>query len=461
MHKTLRKIFVVCLALSVTALSCTKQKAQGPVLNLYVMSHCPFGIRAEDIILGFIDNFHNDVKLNVRYIVSKQGNNFASLHGPTELDEDLHQIAIQKLFDNKFYSYLSCYNTSMNRDKCLNEAGIDKKAIDAFVQSGQSEKILNNDFLKTEKLGINASPTLYINSQRYEGAIQPGHIIRAACSHAPQLSYCKTLPPPVDVHVTLLTGGWTAIYHPNLIKESLDNFFYKTTVDLTDTATPQGKELAEKFTVTEAPAMIFSDNVTRTTSFGAIQQRLKHVNGSYVDYMNDMGYRHLLDRPSRNNTMIIFTDINNKDSVNACVSIVRLLLDYKKDNFKPEISVIGNYTGNAALKAAYIVEQENKKPLKDMLPFLSQLFTATSLNNFDKSRHAGTINVRIIKQQIERNNNAAAGLGIGQAKFAMLINNTEFINALNPAQSVGIFELSPIIGKMAFPAGQQAGKCSK
>ncbi len=462
MYKTIRNMLLVCIALCVTAISCTKQKSQVPTLDLYVMSHCPFGIRAEDIILGFIGNFNNELKLHIRYIVSKQGeNNFASLHGPAELDEDLHQISIQKLYNNKFYSYLLCYNSSMNRDKCLKDNDINKKAIDSFVQSGQAEKILNSDFLKTEDLGINASPTLYINSKRYEGPIQPEHIIRTVCSDMSQLSYCKTLKNPVDVHVTLLTGGWDNIYHPNLIKESLVNFFYKANVDLVDANTKQGKELTEKFKITEVPAMIFSDNITMTASFNTIQQRLKDVNGDYIDYMNDMGYRHLLNRPSRSSSMVIFTDINNKDSVNACISIVRLLMDYKKNQYHPMIKVIGNDIDPETLKTAAIIEHADRLSMENMLSILQKLYSSVSLKAFNNANNKIRVNQKVIKEQIDHNNVIASQLDIGQAKFAMLVNNTELINAANPSQSVGIFELSPIIGKMAFPAGQQSGKCSK
>lgn len=462
MRKIAKTMLMLSIAAAMTALSCTKNRSPKPVMDLYVMSHCPFGIRAEDIILGFIGNFDSHVKLHVRYIVSKQGTNgYTSLHGPTELDEDLHQIAIQKLFDSKFFTYLACYNTSLNRDKCLNQAGIDKKAVDAFVSSGQAQAILNKDFNMTEDLGIVASPTLYINSKRYDGAMQPGHLIRAVCSGAPKLTYCATLPKPVDVKVTLLTGGWTSIYHPDLIKQSLANFFYQSSVNITDASTPQGKVIADTFSITEVPAMIFSGNVTMTTSFATIKQRLKTVNGSYVDYMNDMGYRHLFDRPSRNNAMQLFTNINDKDSVNACVSVIKLLLDYKKDSYKPVVNIIGRYTDTTALTAASIVGQANKKPLKDMLPVLMKLFTAPSLTAFDASMHAGRVDGRVLQKEIAQNNATAANLGVGQARFAMLVNNTEFINAVNPAQSVGIFELSPIIGKMALTGNGQPGQCAK
>lgn len=463
MYKKFKKLFGAGILILATMISCTKQNQQKPTLNLYVMSHCPFGIRAENIILSFIGNFSDQLKLHIYYIVSKQGeHNFSSLHGPSELDEDLHQIAIQKLYNDKFYSYLLCYNNYMNRDKCLKDNNISKNEIDEFVKSGQADNILNQDFTTTEKLGINASPTLYIGSQRYDGPFQPEHIIRAVCSHIPNLAYCKTLKPPVDVHVTLLTGGWDNVYHPNLIKESLDNFFYKANVDIINANTEQGKALVKKFNFKAVPAIIFSSNITMTTTFDQIKPRLKEINGFFVDPLNDLGYRHLTYMPVKHNTMIMFIDITDKQSINAAISILRLLGDYKKEQYHPVLKVIGGDLNNDVLRAADVVEHLNGLSLKDILTNMVKLYSDSSLKDFyEPFKKKIRYNESLIKKEIVKNNIFASKLDIRNAKFALLINNTEFINALNPPQVISIFELSPIIGKMAFPSANPAGKCAK
>ncbi|MGB9736292.1 MAG: DsbA family protein [bacterium] len=463
MYKNLKKIFLISAVILVTMISCTKSHQQKPTLNLYVMSHCPFGIRAENVILSFLSNFDNQLKLHVYYIVSKQGDhNFTSLHGPAELDEDLHQIAIQELYNDKFYSYLLCYNNTMNRDECLKDNKINKNEIDEFVKSGQAEKILNQDFSTTEKLGINASPTLYIDSKRYDGPIQPEHIIRAVCSSVPNLTYCKTLKPPVDVHVTLLVGGWDNIYHPNLIRESLDNFFYKANVDIINAGTQQGRALAEKYNLKEVPAIIFSNNITMTTTFDQIKTRLKKINDAFVDQLDDLGYRHLIDMPTKQNEMIMFIDVTDKASVNAGVSVLRLLKDYKKNQYHPVLKVISNDLGNDVLRTANVVEHLNGLPLDDQLNTLTKLYTDGSLKEFyEPFKNKIKYNGSYVKKEIMDNNAFASRIDTGNARFALLINNTELINPVNPSRAVGIFELSPIIGKMAFPGAGSAGKCAK
>lgn len=467
MSKTLKSLILGCTVLCFTALSCVKHQGGKPVLNLYVMSHCPYGIRAEELILSFINDFNNEVTLHVRYIVSKQaGNSFASLHGPGELDEDLHQIALQELYGNKFYNYLLCYNGTMNRDKCLTAGNINKTEIDEFVKSGRSEKILDNDYKLTEKLDINASPTLYINDHRYNSEFQSEHIVRGICSDMPSLTYCKTLQPPVDVTVTVLTGGWKNIYHPELIKENLTGFFYKTNINVTDINTKPGKDIAEKYKIKEIPALLFSDNVTMTVNFNAIKPRLKDHGSDYIDYMNDLGYRHFIERPAKNNEMILLVNITDKEAVNTAISILRLLNDYKKSQYHPRINVIANSAGghvdNGVLKAAAIIGNSERLSLHDMISMLTKLYTAHSLTEFNKTYRATPAGEEAARTEIEHNNTLASGLGTGQAAFALLINNTELIDAVNPAQSVGIFELSPIIGKQSLPStGKPSGQCAK
>jgi Thioredoxin len=462
MFRISKSLLIGCLLICFTAASCTKHSGEKPALDLYVMSHCPFGIRAEEFILGLINDFNNELTLHVRYIVSKQPDNtFTSLHGQQELDEDLHQIAVQELYGSKFSGYLMCYNSTMNRDKCLSDNGIDKARIDKFVQSGRADKVLDNDYASTEKLGINASPTLYINDHRYEGAIQSEHIIRAVCSGTPSLAYCKTLKPPVDVHITLLTGGWEGIYRPEMIKESLSDFFYRSTIALTEANSKAGRELVQKYNLTDIPVLLFGNNVTMTMNFNTIKARLKDENGDYIDSMNDFGYRHFIDRQEKPGEMVMFVNISDREAVNAGISVLRLLRDYKKSQYTPVINVIGSYKDNESLKAASIVEGRDRFPFNDRISMLTKLYTGNSLQEFNKAYHAKPAAVKAVGEEIAHNNERVSGLGIGQAPLALLMNNTELIDAAVPARSVGIFELSPVIGKQPFPGSKSKGQCAK
>ncbi len=459
MFRIPRNLIIVLSVICITAISCTTKNDTKPVLNLYVMSHCPFGIRAEDTIIGVMAHFDNGLALHIRYIVGKEDNNFTSLHGPPELDEDLHQIAIQELHSGRFYTYLLCYNSTMDRDRCLKDNNIDKAEIDAFVKSGKAEKILDADYNETEKLHILASPTLYINDSKYSDPMQPEHILRAVCAAIPGLAYCKTLKPPVDVNVTILTGGWENVYRPEIIKENLSDFFYKSTINMTDINSNQGKELSKKFGISEIPALLFSKNVTMTTNYNTIKARLRDVNGAYMDSMDDLGYRHLTNRPAEDNKMVMFLDVSSKPALNACISVLKLLLAYKQLRYTPVINVIGSTIGNETLKTAAIIGRE--KSTNNLMKVLDKLSRSNSLKEFNSAYHSGPFKETTVKERIAQNNSAASELGIGKAGFALLINNTELIDPANPVQSVNIFELSPIIGKQGLLQGKQPAHCAK
>ena len=81
-------------------------------LELFVMSFCPFGQRAESSLLQHIAKANTDTRpsLEVRYIFYKQQKDgvesFVSLHGEEEIVENLVQIVIRESFPAFFQAYL-------------------------------------------------------------------------------------------------------------------------------------------------------------------------------------------------------------------------------------------------------------------------------------------------------------------------------------------------------------------
>ncbi|MCL4478004.1 MAG: hypothetical protein M1381_02730 [Deltaproteobacteria bacterium] len=464
MFRITKNLFYTILIASSLLMSCTKHQSGKPVLELYVMSHCPFGINAENTIIRLMPDFKNAFSLRIHYIVSKDVNgDFTSLHGPQELNEDLVQIAIQKFYRNKFYNYLLCYNSTMNDDKCSKDNGINKNKITSFVKSGYARQMLDKDFTSTEKLGINASPTLFINNNRYKGPMQMAHLTRAICADYAALPYCKTLKPPVSVNVTILEGGWTDLYHPNMISQSIGNFFYKSTVNAVDVKTKEGKELSTKFNIKEVPALIFSDDVTMTTSFGLIKTRLKEVDGDYIDYMNDFGYRYLPARPVEKNQISIFFNLDDKAAINAAVSLLKLLVKEKK-YYNTTLHVMGiSYDDTELIKTVSVINRANGMGVNDQINMLEAILKSPSLKDFNKQYRVKYADYNDIIKTIQANNNTVKGLGIKQNTFIILVDNTNLIAQANPMQSVGILELSPVIGKQGINSSSMpgGGQCAK
>jgi len=97
----------------VTTNSSWTAKSSKPIVELFVMSYCPYGVRAEENIAPLQELFGNKIDLKVRYIVNVNGDTIEkvnSLHGLYEAKEDARQLAIAKLYPDKLWDYLAEFN---------------------------------------------------------------------------------------------------------------------------------------------------------------------------------------------------------------------------------------------------------------------------------------------------------------------------------------------------------------
>lgn len=137
------------------------------VLKLFVMSHCPFGVTAEN---GIIDAMNKKLlpegtKLQIHYIgEASQGADgsytFQSLHGTPEWEENVRQLVVADKFPDRFNAYLLERNkdiTSTQWEDAAKKAGLDPQAVAAGFEAGKA--LLAKDFKSTAALGMTTSPS--------------------------------------------------------------------------------------------------------------------------------------------------------------------------------------------------------------------------------------------------------------------------------------------------------------
>lgn len=148
----------------------TDKKAQPKVMDLFVMSQCPYGVMAENLIIQAKKDgkIADDKNIRVRYIVNysdKEG--FSSLHGSGEWEEDIRQLLIAKYYPSKFWKYLEIRNKdyrSSRWDKAMEDAGINvKKIMKKFDTEGI--ELLKEEAKYSNEYGINASPSFVWEGQ--------------------------------------------------------------------------------------------------------------------------------------------------------------------------------------------------------------------------------------------------------------------------------------------------------
>lgn len=146
--------------------------AKPGVMEIFVMSQCPYGVMAENLVI----QAQKDGKMpagkdiRVRYIVNySDKDGFSSLHGSGEWEENIRQLLIAKYYPEKFWKYLEIRNKdyrSSRWDKAMDEAGINsKKIMKKFDTEGV--KLLKAEAKYTQEYGINASPSFV-----WEGKVQ-------------------------------------------------------------------------------------------------------------------------------------------------------------------------------------------------------------------------------------------------------------------------------------------------
>lgn len=166
-------------------------------LDLFVMSHCPYGVQAEQILKDVVDVFGTELKFNLYFIASESNGIFSSMHGQAEVDEDLRQVCIMKYSPSDLYDYLMClapnYTTSGTVwESCAQQNNIDVNKIKTCYQGDEGKSLLSENLKKANELKIGSSPTIYINGQKYAGSRNAASIQSFLCSENTTLSGCSS-----------------------------------------------------------------------------------------------------------------------------------------------------------------------------------------------------------------------------------------------------------------------------
>jgi hypothetical protein len=180
-----------------------------PRVELFVMSHCPYGTQAEKGILPAVRLLGDRIKFSVRFC------NYA-MHGKTEVDEELTQYCIQKEENKKYLDYLACFLHDGNTEFCLKNESIDVALLKAcMTETDNTYKVsesynntskwflqkypqVNLDKTLNDRYGVKSSPTLVVNGKIVENFERnPAGLLSALCSgFKDQPKICGTSLPP-------------------------------------------------------------------------------------------------------------------------------------------------------------------------------------------------------------------------------------------------------------------------
>ncbi len=204
-------------------------KSDKPAVELFVMSHCPYGTQAEKGILPVAELLGDKIDFNIRFVY------YAMHPSQGEVEEQLRQYCIQEEQENKFNGYLECFLEEGDSDGCLVSEGIDKSALNSCYSAADKEfdvlsnkddtsgwlsgryPLFNVDKSLNEQYEVRGSPTLVINGKQVSSGRSPAAMLDTICSSFTEGNVpeeCGNQNLPTDSYVpgfgwTLSTGATT------------------------------------------------------------------------------------------------------------------------------------------------------------------------------------------------------------------------------------------------------------
>ena len=185
-----------------------------PQIDFWVMSYCPYGNQAEEIIYDVYKNLGDKAIFNPRYVYYEnyrgggpsfcidEENIYCSMHGVQEANQNVRELCV--LRDNgieAWFDFVMAMNSacnSGNADTCWTSVAaglsLDTDAISECEKADYVE--LNKPSLEAGKiLGATGSPAIYIEGVKYSGARDANAIQAALCNAFDT--------PPAECSVTL------------------------------------------------------------------------------------------------------------------------------------------------------------------------------------------------------------------------------------------------------------------
>jgi len=172
-------------------------KAEKPVVDLFIMSHCPFGTQMEKGIIPVVKQLGETIDFNLKFV------NYA-MHAAKEVNEQLNQYCIDKDQNDKIMPYLECFlgtdGGETAGETCLAELGIDRGALASCTEAADAEfnitanlenkeSWLNGRFPKfmthdaeNKEYGVQGSPSLVINGAKVESGRDSASLLALICS---------------------------------------------------------------------------------------------------------------------------------------------------------------------------------------------------------------------------------------------------------------------------------------
>lgn len=273
---------------------------QHTVYDLYIMSQCPYGLEALHEILLYSTMF-DDVAWNIWFIGTVHSDStLASLHGSVEVDDEKWWLAVQALYPQRWVEFLNRrVSTTAATEQIIRRMGCAIDAVKAWVDTAGTVQLMQQ-YNRSVRLNINASPTLLINNTPYGKAVTLDNLSRFYCKNAPiDLPCCDSVPDcsedteckesgklgqcvrgtcefrdAVSFTFTVMVADSTYQQPEEMIIRTTKDLFPGADVRIVGLSTMVGRNLMKEYQPTGLPLYLFGNEVKHAHNFSTVEKGL-------------------------------------------------------------------------------------------------------------------------------------------------------------------------------------------
>jgi len=167
-------------------------KSDKPKVEVFVMSHCPYGTQIEKGIVPVMETLGNKADIQIKFV------NYA-MHGQIEVEDNIRQYCISKEQTDKYTKYLSCFLKAGDFQGCIKSTGVDQGKLDSCFKATDSKYNLLKTFndkanwggtyppfaineAENKTYGVQGSPTLVINGKQVEANRDSASLLATVCA---------------------------------------------------------------------------------------------------------------------------------------------------------------------------------------------------------------------------------------------------------------------------------------
>ena len=285
---------------------------QAAVLDLYIMSRCPYGLKA---LKGFIEAIPNfpGVEPHVWFIGSQRPDGtLESLHGDKEAADEMLWLAVEANYPAKWRAFIADRASSdLPSDSAAKKLGMNLALLKQWIGDKGKNELLSH-YLRSQRIGITASPTLLLNNASVDVEITKPRLGKVLCDKLPKSSaYCDSVPECIDnsdcrkkgkvgtcvgektaarcVFKDAVRFTFTVLTHDSILTRpqqeiiaTTNELFEGAVIETLTVASPRGKELLGRFAPRALPLYLFDTKVAGADNFDKIESGVERSGDHYT-----------------------------------------------------------------------------------------------------------------------------------------------------------------------------------